>query len=50
MSTPSRSTKNQDPALMYAPPRVRDQTQQMPIEPSLPRAEWPLEIQRFGSI
>jgi hypothetical protein len=50
MSTPSRSTKNQDPALIYAPPRVRDQTQQMPIEPSLPRAEWPLEIQRFGSI
>ena len=50
MSTPSRSTKNQDPALVYAPPRVRDQTQQMPIEPSLPRAEWPLEIQRFGSI
>ena len=50
MSTPSRSTKNQDPALIYAPPRGRDQTQQMPIEPSLPRAEWPLEIQRFGSI
>ena len=44
MSTPSRSTKNQDPALIYAPPRVRDQTQQMPIEPSLPRAGWPLEI------
>jgi len=48
MSTPSRSIKNQDPALIYAPPRVRDQTQQMPIEPSLPRAEWPLEIQRFN--
>jgi hypothetical protein len=49
MSTPTRSAKDRDPALTYAPPRVCDQTQQTPIEPSLPRAEWPLEIQRFGS-
>ena len=49
MSTPTRSAKDRDPALTYAPPRMCDQTQQTPIEPSLPRAEWPLEIQRFGS-
>jgi len=50
MSTPTRSATDRDPALTYTPPRMSDQTQQTPIEPSLPRAEWPLEIQRFGSI
>ena len=49
MNTPTRSAKDRDPAFTYAPPRVRDQTQWTPIEPSLPRAEWPVEIQRFGS-
>ena len=36
MNTPTRSAKNPDPAFTYAPPRVRDQTQWTPIEPSLP--------------
>ena len=35
MSTPSRSTKNQDPALIYAPPRVRDQTQKNQVRLSV---------------
>jgi hypothetical protein len=44
MSTPTRSAKDRDSALTDAPSRVNDQMQQTPIEPSLSRAPWPLEI------
>ena len=49
MSTPIRHAKHIDPALMYAPPRVRERGL-VPIEPSTPalnsdRSSAPCEVQ-----